>query len=437
MLGELMLNKVQNIYFSVLESISNRELALAIWLGIFVIWSIINSDQSKALRSLFSTLMSRYIIIPMSIIIAYSLLEIFTLYSIGLWNISQLKNTLYWLVGTAIFSMFKLDSIDRVPNSYKNYITDNFKISAIILFIISDVDFNFITEMIIVPISIIIVFANIYSSSNKKYLSVYQFTSKIILFFCVFLVAYAAYYFYLNGFQIFDKIIEYIVPVILTLLFLPMMFIFKTYSDYERLCNKVLFRKKNKETIRKIKKYYFKKAIFNSFYRKTLMQCITSCPTDSVADIMRLDDMIERQIHAKRKNGEWFPFDAMLWLKKWDLEIETYVPSYNGSFYGTKYLSNSIRYSIEGNEHYLISVRLSASIFGNDRNVNTLQTYINICADLLGCAMNRNFNAKIEKKIALIGKFKIKMDDYNLLITNESNKNNNLKTYIFEIRRIA
>lgn len=116
---------------------TTREIAIIIWLFIFILIILISTIFNKSLKKSFDdiidSLFSSYIVVPVLIIIIYSLLITMILINLSFWKNIYFKELLVWFLFSGIFLVFRSVTSESFIKFYREYFLDQFKI--IIFFI--------------------------------------------------------------------------------------------------------------------------------------------------------------------------------------------------------------------------------------------------------------------------------------------------------------
>lgn len=108
------------------EIFSNRELATFVWIAIFI---VLFSFKKEIRKSILQVIKSFFVTGILSIIL---LLAIYTLGSILIlkyyrfWDLTLIKDTIFWFVGFAFMTLFKLDKAKEI-SFFLNVLKDSFK----------------------------------------------------------------------------------------------------------------------------------------------------------------------------------------------------------------------------------------------------------------------------------------------------------------------
>ena len=154
-----MIDKIHTIF-------NNREIAV----GIVTFISLIFIGRSKETRKAFVELIKAFLKLykPFILMIIYILGIVYLLNRIGIWDLSMLKETIYWFFGGAFILFVNLNDISNQDNYFKKLILDNFKLILIIEFISNFATFNLIAEVISVFLVIILSMIEAFTDKDKS-----------------------------------------------------------------------------------------------------------------------------------------------------------------------------------------------------------------------------------------------------------------------------
>lgn len=218
-------------------SFSGREMAAMISTLLFLLWALSIKGFRIALIPLIKTFFSRQILIPILAMCIYIVAMVLFFYNIGFWNISNLKDTLFWGLGTA-FVMLMNVSDARNENYFKKIIIDNLKLILIVEFIVSSYTFNFWIELIVViPFLTLLVLLKVVAEKDQKYLQVNRVLDFLIGFSGFALICYSFSEMLVNliDFISLNNFIGFLLPPVFTFLFLPFMYFAGLYVSYEHV----------------------------------------------------------------------------------------------------------------------------------------------------------------------------------------------------------
>jgi len=246
---------------------TNREIAIGVWLvvalALFIVDRVLfNKKVRSSLFNLIKAFFNDKIITVLLISMIFIEIIILLLAIMNFWNISFLKDTLLWFLGTGLILLFSINKSRNDKFYFKNIIKDNFKFIIFLEFIKNSKVFNLSTELILQPIVFILVISIqfIKKKSLKNNVNIFMSVFGLILL-CVNL-----FYIFngLNSFITIENLKAFLLPIILTTTFLLFLYFVVLYMNYEILNLKMYFLMKNKGIEKKkIKKLTFRKCLFN------------------------------------------------------------------------------------------------------------------------------------------------------------------------------
>ena len=228
---------------ALLTLLANREKAMVIWLAVAVICFLFNKGIRRSLRELLSILFSPQILEVMSWMLIWVAAEVLCLRALQLWDVSLAKDTILWTFGTAFVYATKTVKSRHTEHYFFNAFVDNLKMSATLEFVMNFHEYNLATEIILLPIVVLIGSISILAPSGQSGVSVKKIANSAILLFGTFLIFSAIVYIIRNyrDFLSMQNFHAFLLPILLTLLYLPFLYVLELYASYESLCRVRLF----------------------------------------------------------------------------------------------------------------------------------------------------------------------------------------------------
>ena len=229
-----------------MDIFNSREIAIVWWL-LVISFYIFLSPKMAAVRTSFKHLISAFFVRQiMSVLvwmIVYVAFVIYFLDKIGLWNTGQIKNTVFWYMSFGITSLFKIESIKKDKNFFKHSIIDSLKLLAILQFVAGVYTFSVWIEILLVPALVLIGAMSAIASNDERYHQVKIFLDYCISIFGIILIVYTLYMLTTNfsDFANANTAYDFFVPTLLTLLYLPFIFLILIYSTYEQVFVRLKF----------------------------------------------------------------------------------------------------------------------------------------------------------------------------------------------------
>jgi len=205
-------------------------------------------EVRESLKNLLSAFFVKQIMSVLGLMIIYMGLIIYAMAEMDLWNVEQIKNTVFWCVTVGFMSLFKLESIKKDTKFFKHSVIDNLKLLAIIQFVVGVYTFPLLVEVFLVPVLFLIGGMLAITDSDKKYRQVKSLLEYGLLLFGLVLIAYTLYMLTTNFGEFGQEktLYDFFVPPLLTLFYLPFIFIMLVYSTYEQVFIRLEFAIKNK-----------------------------------------------------------------------------------------------------------------------------------------------------------------------------------------------
>lgn len=222
---------------TITDIFNNREMAIILWLLIFLIWVLTFKDIRSSIHSFGGTLFQKLFIIAflaMSIYVGLILLLYFYLH---LWDLTMVKETIYWFFGTALVLSFNVNNANDDEDYYKKILLNNVKFILILEFIINLYVFSFWFEMILIPSIIIFATMSAVAETQKKFVLVKKVLDFILAVYGIGLVVFAIIHITSDYSYLFTSInfVNFLLPPLLTIAFLPFIYFFALYISYESL----------------------------------------------------------------------------------------------------------------------------------------------------------------------------------------------------------
>lgn len=230
---------------------TTREQAIIIWVAVFLIWSLFQKNLRNSIAGLLRAFFQKKIFIAFVMMIFYVGLTVYLLFRIHLWDAVLLKETIFWIIGTAFILFLNLNKAAEDKDYFKKILFDNLKLILILTFLINIYTFPLIAELISLPIIVLIAAMGAYTGTKKEYLPAKKFVDFLLsawgLFLAIYVIAriFGSYQTLLMT----DNLLAFLLPILLTSAFIPFLYGFAVYIAYESLFNRIdfLIGKDNKQ----------------------------------------------------------------------------------------------------------------------------------------------------------------------------------------------
>ncbi|MGV1905072.1 hypothetical protein [Agrobacterium cavarae] len=215
--------------------LNTREIATLVWLSIIIAVLLIIPKTRQALCELPRAFAQQKILQILAVFAVYVVGMIWGLHAIGIWDWDQLKNTIIWTFSVALIAVLGSHKIADDPGFFRKWITQNFQILAFVQFLITLYTYPLWIELLAIPIFTLltgIIVVGGHDPKTKRTASVLPNIAAIltVAFFGPAFVMTVADFWHYATIQTWR---DFYVPIILTLLFVPFIFVLYVAMSYE------------------------------------------------------------------------------------------------------------------------------------------------------------------------------------------------------------
>ncbi len=237
------------------ESFSTREIAIIVWLLITVITCMFFKNIRNSMLYVIKSLFAWKISVSLVALFAHTGFYIFILYNLNFWNISLLKDSIILVLS---FGFISLMNISKVNNTkyFKNIFIDAIKWTILIEFITNFFTFTLTKEFFLIPILFFSGILQVKASMTSEHKKVEELIKNILTYFSIFVLFYSFYKTIQEYREIFniESLKSFLLPVILTITFIPFIYLYTLIVKYEELWIKLNFLMRNESQRKKIKR---------------------------------------------------------------------------------------------------------------------------------------------------------------------------------------
>lgn len=431
-----------------LLNFNNREVAFLLWLFIGLIFTL----QDQKLKESFIGVINAFLNGPILTIVIFGLAWISPLVwfmsTQGLWGLDNLKTTVLWFIAFAIYSMFKIKDQDFDHNYGKELIRDSIGLTAILMFVSSFYSLPLWAEFILLPLVTLLAIMQIIAKHKKEYRSAMKSIETALVVIGVVIIGSVLRGLYNHPEFLFKRsnLFELLLPITLTIWYLPYLFVLKLFLMYELLGKSI--RRNIKHS--KLQRYARYKIFWHLNWDVKALQRLNK--KLFVVDITNGYHLM-KQIHWTKLVGYrdkyhtedndkfgWAPSNAKQFLASHGLMIKEYVNSFDEVWYGSKYKTlegdlprTTIEYSITGTEEYVQSLDIEMNIYSKE-NLNESRSIFIEHARELTQFVTQSHSSKFFDSLRRFQSFKVELQDLKLEFTN--NKWQNSKREVVEYKLI-
>lgn len=218
---------------NILNVFNTRELATIVWAVIFFIWLLRTPAFFRSLLNFLKTLPRLWKILTS--MITYIGLSIFVLYTLSLWNIGLLKITIFWFFGWAFFMLVHISKIESEKSYFRKTIVEIIGLTVVVSFIENFYTFSLFVELLLVPFVVLLVGVATVSEIKKEHL-VNRIMNRILILvgLVVMVISIGEIAANFQKFITYATLQEFLLPILLSLMYLPYLYLLSRYIRYER-----------------------------------------------------------------------------------------------------------------------------------------------------------------------------------------------------------
>lgn len=387
----------------VILNFNNREIAVLLWIDVFLIFILLRENLKNSLQSVFKCLCSIYIWGPLLLGTIWIGGLIWFLYRYGIWSLVNAKTTILWTFAFAFFSMFKVNEIEFDKSYRSQLIKESLGLATILLFITSFYTLPLVFEIILLPIATFLAVTQGYVKYHPEYKEVGKFCTYLlsIIGFAYFLYATLGIYRHPESLFTRENLFEFVLSILLTLWYLPYLFAWKILLVYEKFGKSLKQNLKDPELIKFSRVaiiWHLKwdiKAIER--IRKRLYTRNIANRYEFMKEIYwsRLVGLRDKYHQKDNKQLGWAPINARNFLSEHGLAVKEYINMIGDDWAGSSYSAVkdsssliSISYYISGNEMYVREFELTMSLFPNEDQIECEDEFFKVVCKLTLQAIN-------------------------------------------------
>jgi len=247
-----------DVFADIIKNLSNREAAIAIWLLIGLIWAFTQSKIRQSLLLVIKSFFAWKLSMSYIAMLSYIAMILFILHLVGIWNMIHITTTILWVICVGFVMLFENLKANN-ESFFKNSVKANLKVLVVFEFLINFYVFSLWVELLLVPVSGILGGLLGIAATKKEYASLQKSLNTFMAIIGTLLVGYALYMtindyknlFTLHNFE------SFILPILLTIMFLPFVYLWAVYANYETLFIRLEFFVSDKSLLPYLKKRTF------------------------------------------------------------------------------------------------------------------------------------------------------------------------------------
>ena len=383
-----------------MDVLSSREWSIVTWFTILSIafyFSPKMSEARAAFHKLVKAFFVRSIMVVLSAMLLYVCGTIVLLVSIDLWDLSQIKNTVIWVAAVGMLSLFKLETLKKDPHFFKNAVIDNLKLITILEFVVGEYTFPFWVEMITVPFITSIFLMMAVSDTQEGLRPAKIFLERLVIGIGLLILSYVGFKLFTSFSELasLKSVQDFLTPPILTICYLPFIFIMMLFTSYQRIGVQLKYSIKD-PSLRRIALWYAR--LFINVRLKLLDRWARHVALENVDSHKKLIDSFlylyrtrkaERSPTIVKFEDGWSPYQAKEFLAEEGLVTAFYDKCVDDWRAVSSYLSlregilpSRVEYRILGNEKVALNLKLKLDVLQPEHTTSDLKAFVELAEKL-------------------------------------------------------
>lgn len=216
---------------------NNREIATIIWSVVFFGFVLSQKSVRESLRRVIEAFSNWRIITYFLLMLLYVAGVVAVLRALAFWNLSLLKDTIAWLCFSGIALGFTSVTSGRGENVFKDAIADNVKAAVLLEFIANTHTFPLVGELVFVPVVSLVVLLAAVTRAKEEYATLVRVLDvlQVVIGVGILILSVRDIIVNYERFVALDTASELLLPPVLSISFLPFMYLGLVFIRYESL----------------------------------------------------------------------------------------------------------------------------------------------------------------------------------------------------------
>jgi hypothetical protein len=215
--------------------LNNRETAMLVWTGIALIWMLRNRDLRRSLGSLARTVLQPVILLPVLALAAYVAGCLWLGAQVEAWNWRLINETIWWFLATGFVLLFGATRVAEEDDFFLRTAKRALTITIFAEFFVNLVVMPFWAEFLLVPILTFVVLVQVFVEHKDEMSAVKKLADNLSALIGLGLFAFVVLSLINNPSQLapLDGLRSLLLPVVLTLLSLPFIYLTGLWVAYD------------------------------------------------------------------------------------------------------------------------------------------------------------------------------------------------------------
>lgn len=400
---------------SILDSISNRELAFLIWIFLISLVILFKTSVRKTVANLLQMIFWSKLTVYFLTVAFYTAGIVYLLWRINLWDISQVNNTVLWFFTAGTASLFHITAKNK-KNYLKDTVKDILSITAVLQFLIGIYSFSLVIELVFLPFVFVAVGMMVIAGRKPENHQVFRLLRKLIVFGGLILIGFTLFkiIFDFKSFANKGTLNDFLIPATLSFLFLPILYLLSVIVTHDDVFTGI---ESSIESSR-LRRYAKWEALIHFHINKTELtrwrRLLFLHPVRTKHDVDKSIEQIKQMKQREKLSTPvefekgWSPYAAMKFLEKNGIATGYYQPTVDENEWlaCSKYLeiddnvpASTISYYVEGDVDIATRLMLSLSVYNRKKDGFAIAQFLKAMSTLFEHSFNHPMPQQIEDMV--------------------------------------
>lgn len=240
-----------------MDIFSTRELATAFWTGIILVAVgmaiVTNKKARKSFIEVQKCFFGRKIRMLWEIYFLYIGIITFLFSRLPIWESIYLKDIIIWTVFSGLTICINAVAGEADEKYILKVLKDNIRFTMVTELLLSTFTFSFWVELIIIPITTVIVLFDTVAEHKSDAIAVHKLLQDVIAFagLCVILQTVRVGILEYRELNVINTLVSFFIPIVYLLLVTPLEYAFELYSKYEMLFIQMHFKEPSDKMVQR------------------------------------------------------------------------------------------------------------------------------------------------------------------------------------------
>ena len=240
-----------------MDIFSTRELATAFWTGIILVAVgmaiVTNKKARKSFIEVLKCFFGRKLRTLWEIYLLYIGIITFLFSRLPIWESIYLKDIIIWTFFSGLTICINAVAGEADEKYILKVLKDNIRFTMVTELLLSTFTFSFWVELIIIPITTVIVLFDTVAEHKSDAIAVHKLLQDVMAFagLCVILQTVRVVILEYRELNVINTLVSFFIPIVYLLLVTPLEYAFELYSKYEMLFIQMHFKEPSDKMVRR------------------------------------------------------------------------------------------------------------------------------------------------------------------------------------------